>query len=303
MRIGIITSDPGLDSCRLLGEQASSRGHQWIPLELLRVSVTSSTPHLLLDGEEVPPLDAAIIRLGAVLPGLVEAAGRALEQLGVVLLDEIDALLAAQNKMHTIQILSAAGLPVPVTELIRDLDQLEDALKRVGGVPAVIKPLHGSQGRGVILAESCATAVTVMESVLFQSKEFILQQYIECGGRDYRVLVIDGEVSATMERTAPPGDFRSNLHSGGESRSIDPQDDLKALALEAAHHMNLRCAGVDIVDDGDQLRILEVNGSPGLMGIGETTGVDVARCWIEALESAFEAAGPSVGGERSREQA
>jgi len=303
MRIGIITSDPQLESCRQLAEEASSRGHEWVPLELLRLSVRNSAPYLFEGGVEVAHLDAAIIRLGALLPGLVSAAGRALEQQGTALLDGVDALLAANDKMATLQRLSAAGIAVPETELVRDLDQLEAAVDRVGGVPVVVKPLHGSQGRGVILAERKSTAISMMQSVLFQSREFILQRYIECGGQDTRVVIMDGEVVAAMQRSAPEGDFRSNLHRGGSARCIEPSDDMKSLALEAAHHVGLRCAGVDIVNSGDQLLVLEVNGSPGLEGISSVTGVNVAGRWIDALESVVlerSASGSHEG--RDREQ-
>ncbi|MDE0961076.1 MAG: RimK family alpha-L-glutamate ligase [Planctomycetota bacterium] len=292
MRFAIITSDAKLDSCQLLAAEATSRGHQWVVLELLRLAVRTSHPTLLHDGQPVAPPDAAIVRLGAILPGLVEASGRALEQQGVVLLDGVDALRAAQHKMTTLQKLSAAGLPIPQSELVRDLDQLEAAIERVGGVPVVIKPMSGSQGRGVILAEKISTAVSMMESVLFQSREFIVQRYIECGGQDTRILVIDGQVVAAMQRTAPEGDFRSNLHRGGRAIGIEPSDDMKSLALEASHHMGLRCAGVDLIEQDGQYRVLEVNGSPGLQGIASATGVDVARHWIDALEKAVEAEDP-----------
>jgi ribosomal protein S6--L-glutamate ligase len=288
MRFAIITSDPGLESCQLLAAEATSRGHQWVDLELLRLAVRTTQPTLLHDGLEVGPLDAVIIRLGALFPGLVEAAGRALEQQRVALLDGVDSLLAAQDKMTTLQKLSAAGLPVPQSELVRDLDQLEAAIERVGGAPVVIKPMSGSQGRGVILAERASTAVSMMESVLFQSREFIVQRYIECGGQDTRILVIDGQVVAAMQRTAPAGDFRSNLHRGGSAIGIEPSDDMKSLALEASHHMGLRCAGVDLIESDGQYLVLEVNGSPGLQGIVRTTGVDVASHWIDALEKAVE---------------
>ncbi|MBT5738696.1 MAG: RimK family alpha-L-glutamate ligase [Planctomycetes bacterium] len=301
MRFAIITSDPGLESCQLLAAEATSRGHQWVDLELLRLAVRTTQPTLLHDGLEVGHLDAVIIRLGARFPGLVEAAGRALEHQRVALLDGVESLLAAQDKMTTLQKLSAAGLPVPQSELVRDLDQLEAAIERVGGAPVVIKPLSGSQGRGVILAERASTAVSMMESVLFQSREFIVQQYIECGGQDTRILVIDGQVVAAMQRTAPAGDFRSNLHRGGSAIGIEPSNDMKSLALEASHHMGLRCAGVDLIEEDGQYLVLEVNGSPGLQGIARTTGVDVASHWIDALERTVEDSTVDTEG-RSREQ-
>ncbi|MEE2856217.1 MAG: RimK family alpha-L-glutamate ligase [Planctomycetota bacterium] len=284
MRIGIITADPALDSCLRLEKEATRRGHEWVPLPLLRLAIRTSAPRLICCGEEVAPLDAAILRLGAVLPGLAVAAGRALEQDGVALIDPVEALVTARDKMESLQRLSRAGVPVPETELVRDLDQLHEAVERLGGPPVVLKPLFGSQGRGAVLAESHASAVSLMESVLFLSREFILQRYIECGGRDTRLLVIGGEVVAAMDRTAPAGDFRSNLHRGGTATTVDPDQQVKKLAVDSAAILGLRCAGVDVLQGPDGPLVLEVNGSPGLAGIEATTGVEVARCWIDVLE-------------------
>ena len=149
----------------------------------------------------------------------------------------------------------------------------------------VLKPLYGSQGRGAVLAESRAGAISMMESVLFQSREFILQRYIECGGQDIRVVVIDGEVVASMQRTAPPGDFRSNLHRGGVASRIEATTYVEELALRAAQVLGLRCCGVDILHGADGSLVLEVNGSPGLAGIEAVTGVDIAARIIDELES------------------
>ena len=285
MRIGIVTADSTLDSSQRLAAEVARRGHQCLMLELLRLAIRTTSPRLLLDGEALPALDGAIIRLGSMLPGLAVATGRALEQDGVKLIDSIDALLVARDKMESLQRLAHAGVPVPETELVRDLDQLGAAVDRLGGAPLVLKPLHGSQGRGAVLAESRAGAVSMMESVLFQSREFVLQRYIECGGQDIRVMVIDGEVVAAMQRTAPPGDFRSNLHRGGVASAVEPGADVEQLACRAAQVLGLRCCGVDILLGADGPLVLEVNGSPGLAGIEEATGIDIAACILDVLES------------------
>lgn len=288
MRIGIITSDPTLESCTRLEKEATRRGHDWVSLPLLRLAIRTSSPRLICTGEAVEPLDAVILRLGAVLPGLAVAAGRALEQDGVALIDPVDALVAARDKMQSLQLLSRAGLPVPQTELVRDLDQLKDAVDRLGGPPVVLKPLFGSQGRGAVLAESHAAAVSMMESVLFLSREFILQRYIECGGQDIRVLLVGGEVVAAMRRTAPTGDFRSNLHRGGVATPVQPTAEMKELALQAASTLGLQCAGVDLLEGPDGFLVLEVNGSPGLAGIESASGVAIASRWIDAIEEKVE---------------
>ncbi len=285
MRIGIVTTDSTLESSQRLAAEVARRGHECLMLELLRLAIRTTSPRLIIDGEAVPTLDGAIIRLGSVLPGLAVAAGRALEHDGVPLIDRVDLLLIARDKMESLQRLSLAGMPVVETELVRDLDQLGAAVDRLGGAPVVLKPLSGSQGRGVVLAESHAGAVSMLESVLFQSREFILQRYIECGGQDIRVMVIDGEVVAAMQRTAPPGDFRSNLHRGGVASAIEPTSDVEKLACRAAQVLGLRCCGVDILLGADGPLVLEVNGSPGLAGIEAATGIDIAARMLDVLES------------------
>ncbi|NRA75594.1 MAG: RimK family alpha-L-glutamate ligase [Planctomycetes bacterium] len=285
MRIGIVTTDSNLDSSQKLASEVTGRGHECVMLELLRLAIRTTSPRLIIDGEAVPKLHGAIIRLGSVLPGLAVAAGRALEHDAVTLLDRVDPLLIARDKMESLQRLSLAGVPVVETELVRDLDQLGAAVDRLGGAPVVLKPLYGSQGRGAVLAESRAGAISMMESVLFQSREFILQRYIECGGQDIRVVVIDGEVVASMQRTAPPGDFRSNLHRGGVASRIEATTYVEELALRAAQVLGLRCCGVDILHGADGSLVLEVNGSPGLAGIEAVTGVDIAARILDVLES------------------
>ena len=166
-----------------------------------------------------------------------------------------------------------------------DLDQLEAAVDRVGGVPVVIKPLHGAQGQGTILAESTAGAVSMMQSVLFQSREFLIQQYIPCAGEDIRVIVVDGEVVAAMRRKAPAGDFRSNLARGGSARVEEVTPELGELAVQATAALGLHCSGVDLLPGPDGPMILEINGSPGLGGIEKVTGSDVASRWIMSLEN------------------
>jgi RimK family alpha-L-glutamate ligase len=263
-------------------------------LELLRLAIRTTSPRLIIDGEAVPKLHGAIIRLGSVLPGLAVAAGRALEHDAVTLLDRVDPLLIARDKMESLQRLSLAGVPVVETELVRDLDQLGAAVDRLGGAPVVLKPLYGSQGRGAVLAESRAGAISMMESVLFQSREFILQRYIECGGQDIRVVVIDGEVVASMQRTAPPGDFRSNLHRGGVASRIEATTYVEELALRAAQVLGLRCCGVDILHASQrrfwEAEFPEVDGENGLNTAGwakKLTGLPTITVGSVGLSSEF----------------
>jgi len=219
VHIGVITINPELPTCQRIRQAGLNRGHEVTLWSLLNFSVSTAADPLLHCGEPIPRFDAGILRLGSQLPGLAVAVGRGLESLGVPLLDSVTALDLARNKFETLQRLKLSGLPVPRTELVRDLDQLAAAVERVGGAPVVVKPLHGSQGQGTILAESAAAAVSMMQSVLFQSREFLLQQYIECAGEDIRVIVVDDEVVTAMKRKAPAGDFR--LQSGTGRHRLD----------------------------------------------------------------------------------
>ena len=285
MRIGVVTINPELTSSQRILTAGRERGHEVHLLSLLNFSVSTGDPALLHSGEPLPPLDAAILRLGTQLPGLAVAVGKTLESLGVTLLDPVSALELARDKFETLRVLNSAGLPTPKTELVRDLDQLEAAVDRVGGVPVVIKPLHGAQGQGTILAESAAGAVSMMQSVLFQSREFLIQQYIPCAGEDIRVIVVDGEVVAAKRRKAPAGDFRSNLARGGSARVEEVTPELGELAVHATQTLGLHCSGVDLLPSTDGPVILEINGSPGLGGIEKVTGSDVASRWIMSLEN------------------
>lgn len=285
MRIGVVTINPELTSSQRIWEAGRKRGHEVHLLSLLNFSVSTGDPALLHSGEPLPPLDAAILRLGTQLPGLAVAVGKTLESLGMTLLDSVSALELARDKFETLRVLNSAGIPTPETELVRDLDQLEAAVDRVGGVPVVIKPLHGSQGQGTILAESTAGAVSMMQSVLFQSREFLIQQYIPCAGEDIRVIVVDGEVVAAMRRKAPTGDFRSNLARGGSARVEEVTPELGELAVQATAALGLQCSGVDLLPGPAGPMILEINGSPGLGGIENVTGLDVASRWIMSLEN------------------
>lgn len=262
------------------------RGHVVEPLEVLRLSVRSgSAPHQVLDGGNAcGPFDGVIPRIGAHFTTLAESVSRSLELQGAVLLNPIAAIIRARDKMETLIHLENAGLPVPRSELIRDLDQIADAIDRVGGSPVVIKPLRGSQGSGVILAESKVSALSVIESLLFQSREFLIQQFLPSEG-DIRVLVLEGRVQAAMARETAPGEFRSNIHRGGTARihQLTPREE--ELAIEAAGALGLRCAGVDFLVGSEGPVVLEVNASPGLQGIETLLGEDLAGGWIEALES------------------
>lgn len=287
MRIGVLSRDRELVSTDRLLAAAARRGHEAVPLQLLdlAVRVGASGPELLLRGEPAPAIDAFVPRLGAYLPALALAAGRALIARGAVPLNDLDAMSVASDKLRTAERLVAAGIPTPRTILAKDLDRLDFAIDAVGGAPVVIKPLGGAQGRGVMVASTRAEAVAILENLILTGRDHLVQELVrEAAGEDLRALVIDGEVVAAMRRRARPGEFRPNLHRGGTAQAVEPTAAERAAAVAAAGAVGLRFAGVDLLHGPAGPVVVEVNGSPGLEGIEGATGLDLAGRAIEALE-------------------
>jgi len=302
VRIGVLSRDRELVSTDRLLAAATRRGHEAVPLQLLdlAVRVGAAGPELLLRGEPAPALDAFVPRLGAYLPALALAAGRALVAAGAIPLVDLDAMAVASDKLRTAERLVAAGIPTPRTILAKDLDRLDFAIDAVGGAPVVIKPLGGAQGRGVMVASTRAEAVAILENLILTGRDHLVQELVrEASGEDLRVLVIDGEVAATMRRRARPGEFRPNLHRGGTAERAEPTVREREVALAAAAAVGLRFAGVDVLHGPAGPVVVEVNGSPGLEGIEAVTGLDLAGRAIEALERVVEAARARAIRERS----
>jgi len=287
MKIAILSRNKKLYSTRRLIEACEKRGHEPVVLDVLRtyMEVASNKPEVHYKGNELEPFDAVIPRIGASVTFYGTAVLRQFEMMGAFPLCESVAISRSRDKLRSLQLLSRKGIGLPITGFAHDPDDTQDLIKMVGGAPLVIKLLEGTQGIGVVLAETKKAAESVIEAFMGLKANIMVQEYIkEAGGADIRCLVIGDKVVATMMRQAPPGEFRSNLHRGGSASLIKITPTERATAVKAAKVMGLNVAGVDILRSERGPLIMEVNSSPGLEGIETATGKDIASMIIEFIE-------------------
>ncbi len=287
MKIGILSRNRKLYSTRRLIEAAEERGHEVVVLDVLRcyMNITTHQPSMHYRGEVLDQLDAVIPRIGASVTFYGTAVLRQFEMMGVYPLNESVAISRSRDKLRSLQLLSRKGIGLPVTGFASKPDDIQDLIKMVGGAPLVIKLLEGTQGIGVVLAETKKAAESVIESFLGLKASVLVQEYIkEAGGADIRCLVVDGKVVAAMKRQAKEGEFRSNIHRGGTASLIKITPEERSTAVRAARTMGLNVCGVDILRSAHGALVMEVNSSPGLEGIETATGKDVAGMIISFME-------------------
>ncbi|MGD8379000.1 MAG: 30S ribosomal protein S6--L-glutamate ligase [Gammaproteobacteria bacterium] len=287
MKIGIISRNSRLYSTRRLVDAGRERGHEMRVIDPLRcyMNIASHNPEVHYKGAKIDPLDALIPRIGASITFYGTAVLRQFEMMGVFPLNESVAITRSRDKLRSIQLLSRKGIGLPVTGFAHSPDDTEDLLKLVGGAPTVIKLLEGTQGVGVVLAETRQAAESVIDAFRGLDAHFLVQEYIrEAGGCDIRCFVIGEKVVASMMRRAREGDFRSNLHRGGSAQLIRITPEERSTAVRAAKIMGLNVAGVDIMRSNHGPVVLEVNSSPGLEGIEAASGKDIAGSIIQYLE-------------------
>lgn len=287
MKIAILSRNKKLYSTRRLMEACTERGHEAIVLDALRcyMDIAPSKPEVHLKGESIPTFDAVIPRIGASVTFYGTAVLRQFEMMGAFPLNESVAITRSRDKLRSLQLLARRGIGLPNTGYANDPDDIKDLIKMVGGAPLVIKLLEGTQGIGVVLAETNKAAESVIEAFMGLKANIMVQEYIkEAGGADIRCLVIGDKVVAAMKRQAPPGEFRSNLHRGGSASLVKITPSERATAVKAARVMGLNVAGVDILRSGRGPLVMEVNSSPGLEGIENATGKDVAAMIIQFIE-------------------
>ena len=249
------------------------------------MEVVQSKPEVHFKGETLDAFDAVIPRIGASVTFYCTAVLRQFEMMGAFPLNESVAISRSRDKLRSLQLLSRKGVGLPVTGFAHDPDDIEDLIKMVGGAPLVIKLLEGTQGIGVVLAETNKAAESVIEAFMGLKANIMVQEYIkEAGGADIRCLVVGDKVVAAMKRQALPGEFRSNLHRGGSASLIKISPTERATAVKAAKIMGLNVAGVDILRSQRGPLIMEVNSSPGLEGIELATGKDIASIIIQFIE-------------------
>ena len=287
MRIGILSRNPALYSTRRLLEAARLCGHQPLLIDTVQLALRLQPGGRFSWSrwQRLPAVDGLIPRIGSSVTAYGVAVVRKFEQAGAVTTATADAIAQSRNKMRSLHLLQAAGLPTPRTELVTAVAELHPALAAVGGLPVIVKTLRGTQGRGVILANKLETVEAIFTALANFNLPLLLQEYIaEAEGKDTRLLVVGGRVTAAMLRTAAVGEFRSNLHQGGTAVAIQPDQSMKQLAIQAAAVHGLGVAGVDIIQARRGPLILELNSSPGLEGIETSSGVDVALAIVRYLE-------------------
>jgi len=284
----MLARNPRLYSHKRLVEAAEERGHEMRILNTLRctMNITSHRPSILYNGETLTGFDAVIPRIGASITHYGLAVLRQFEMMGVWPLNESVAVGRSRDKLRSMQIFAKHGLGLPVTAFAHDPKQTDEVLKIVGGAPAVIKLLEGTQGIGVVLGETNNSAKSVIEAFRGLNVNILVQEFIkEAGSSDIRIFVVGGKVVAAMMRTGAAGDFRSNLHRGGTAKMVKITPEERSTAIRAAKVMGLNVAGVDILRANHGPVIMEVNSSPGLEGIEAATGKDVAGQIIEFIEA------------------
>jgi ribosomal protein S6--L-glutamate ligase len=249
------------------------------------MNIASFKPSMHYDGEELKDFDAIIPRIGASVTFYGSAVVRQFEMMGTFSLNESVAISRSRDKLRSLQLLSRKGIGLPVTGFAHSPDDTDDLLKLVGGAPVVVKLLEGTQGKGVVLAETRNAAESVVEAFRGLNANFLVQEFVkEAKGADIRCFVIGEKVVASMIRQAGEGEFRSNLHRGGTAKLIKITPEERSTAVRSARIMGLNVAGVDILRSNHGAVVMEVNSSPGLEGIEAATGQDVAGMMIEYIE-------------------
>ena len=263
------------------------RGHEVKVIDVLRcyMNIVSRDPSVHLEGEKLDRFDAVIPRIGASVTAYGTAVLRQFEMLGTWPLIESVALSRSRDKLRSLQLLSRKGVGLPATGFANKPGNTKDLIKLVGGAPVVIKLLEGTQGIGVVLAETNKAAESVIEAFMGLKANILVQDFItEAGGSVIRCLVVGGKVVAAMKRQAAEGEFRSNLHRGGSASLVRITPEERATAVSAAKVLGLSVAGVDLLRSERGPLVMEVNSSPGLEGIESASGRDVAGMIIEHIE-------------------
>lgn len=287
MKIGILSRNAKLYSTRRFVEAGRERGHEVQVINPLKcyMDITSMRPAIYYRGQSLEDFDAVIPRIGASITFYGTAVLRQLEMMGVFPLNESVAIGRSRDKLRSLQLLARKGIGLPVTGFAHDVENTEDLIRLVGGAPLVVKLLEGSQGKGVVLAETYKAAESVIDAFRELHANFLVQEFIkEAGGSDIRALVIGDKVVAAMMRKAREGEFRSNLHRGGTASIVKLTPEERSTATRAAKTMGLNVAGVDILRSNHGPVVMEVNSSPGLEGIEAATSKDIAGMVVSFIE-------------------
>ena len=295
MKIAILSRNRKLYSTRRLVEAAEQKGHEVQVIDVLRcyMNITSMRPSIHYRGEVLSGFDAVIPRIGASVTFYGAAVVRQFEMMGVYPLNESVAITRSRDKLRSMQLLARKGIGLPVTGYAHNPDDIEDLIKQVGNAPLVIKLLEGTQGIGVVLAETKKAAESVIQAFMGLKANIMIQEFIkEAGGADMRCFIVGDKVVAAMKRQGPEGEFRSNLHRGGTASLIRLTPEERSTAVRAARSMGLNVCGVDLLRSNHGPVVMEVNSSPGLEGIESATEKDIAGMIIDFVaKKALETSG------------
>lgn len=288
MKIAILATNPRLYSHKRLKAEGQAAGHE---IEIINplycyMNVAASCPKVhYRGGAPLPHFDAVIPRIGASMTYYGTAVLRHLETMGMYTVNESIAISRSRDKFRSLQVLARKGIPMPLTSFAQSPDDTEDLIRMVGGAPLVIKLLEGTQGKGVILADSHQSAVSIINAFKEMHANILVQEFIEeSRGTDIRCFVVGEKVVGAIKRQAKDGEFRANVHQGGNATKVKLTPQERAIAVSAAKTMGLKVAGVDLIRSNHGPLVLEINSSPGLEGIEKATGVNIAAKIIEYIQ-------------------
>lgn len=288
MKIVVLSRNPSLYSTKRLVEAAVQRGHEAEVIDFLQCYfvIEKGNPEIYFKGTKLTGIDAVIPRIGASRTFYGTAVVRQFEMMNVFCTNESQAITRSRDKLRAAQILSRASIGIPITAFASSPSDIDHLVQEVGGAPLVIKLLQGTQGIGVVLAETQKAAQSVIEAFYGIDANMLIQEYIkESKGADIRAFIVGGEVIGAMKRQGAKGEFRSNIHRGGTATTIELTDEEKTTAVNAARVLGLNVAGVDLLQSNRGGLIMEVNSSPGLEGIEKATQIDIAGKIIEFIET------------------
>lgn len=288
MKIAILATNPQLYSHKRLKAEGEVAGHEIKIINPLYcyMNVAASSPKVhYRGGAPLPHFDAVIPRIGASMTYYGTAVLRHLETMGMYTVNESIAISRSRDKFRSLQVLARKGIPMPLTSFAQSPDDTEDLIRMVGGAPLVIKLLEGTQGKGVILADSHQSAVSIINAFKEMHANILVQEFIEeSRGTDIRCFIVGEKVVGAVKRQAKEGEFRANVHQGGKAVKVKLTPQERAIAISAAKTMGLKVAGVDLIRSNHGPLVLEINSSPGLEGIEKATGVNIAGKIIEYIE-------------------
>lgn len=286
MRFLFLTRDSRLYSMRRFQQACRRAGHQMQVMDVLGTNIILHARHPQLRYRGAPvqieDIDVVVPRVGTSVTEVGCAVVHQFEVMGVPVINDSQSIRRARDKLRSLQVLSACNVDMPRTAVVRHVADLDEALGLIGGVPCVLKLLQGTQGIGVMLAESREGLESILQAFWSLGHVVLLQEFIqESKGRDVRAFVVGDEVVAAMRREARIGEFRSNIHRGGVGRAVELSAADRHTVIEAAHAMGLQVAGVDFLESREGPKIIEVNASPGFQGLEEATGVDIAGAVVD----------------------